>query len=239
MNDMFRSMCKTSKNIFNISLYCYKIFKIFEHDIYNELYNELKKNKNKDDYNNIFCKIYNEYHKKYTEKKESYEKLNKEIFLKLKGDLKNKIILNKNIDEYEKKYIKMFYDKDKYFSKFIVKKIIKSFYDKQFITTKNELLNHKPLTFKDNELISIVKNENYYYKENKINSKKNIANLGIKVKSEQNMIKYIVYNHHFGDNKNKLPADVIGNIIDKFYLLLLNNEENYYVTKKIELFHCI
>jgi len=233
-------MSKISKNIYNTSLYCHNIYTLFQKNIYDDFYNQLKldisKIKDKqlyidENYNNILLSIFNKYHKIYSENKEINDKNNKIIYQHIKTDLQNKILNTTNIETYEKKYIDKFKkicsfnDTNKFYVfDNNIKKIIKSFYDKQYNTMKNELINKKPLTYIDSVLENEVKTDTYYYKKSKKSKSIIIDNIKITLKSNQAILKYIIFHGHLQENKNKLPSDVIGTIIDKFY----TNIKSYY-----------
>jgi len=238
-NKVFDVMSQTSKNIYNISLYCHNIYTLFQKNIYDDFINELTKNTLKikdkqkyidDNYDNIFLSIFNKYHKIYSDNND-INKINNEIIYKyIKTDLKDTILNSSNISLYENKYSKylkrecIFDDTNKFFVfDYNIKKIIKSFYDKQFNVVKNELVNKKPLTISDSQLINEVKNDKYYYTKEKKQKSILINNHKIEYKSNQTILKYIVLHGHLGEN-NKLPSDVIGTIFDKFY----TNIKSYY-----------
>ena len=243
---LFDIMCNYSKKIYNTSLYCFNILKLFQPEIYKKFYKKLKREQianNEFSYNNIFSNIFNKYHKLYSNNFGLCNKNNDIIYEHIKNELNNTILSSQNIDGFKirmqkeaGKMVQFDADNKKMVLCNIVDNVIMSFYNKQFFTTKAELLSHKPLSYNDGNLINDVKNDNYHYKtrNKKYNKyKRKIAKkLNIEVKSEQNMLKYVVYNHHLLENKDKLPADIIGNIIDKFYTSI----KSYYglIKKKIK-----
>jgi putative transposase len=104
------------------------------------------------------------------------------------------------------------------------------FYDKCYFTLKNELINKKPFSIKNDELLKNVKNDEYYFEDKNINYKDKIVDeFEIKIKSDQTLFKDVVYKFSLGDNKIKLPADIILNIINKYY----ESIKSYYAIIKI------
>ena len=55
-NKIFDYMTSISKNIYNCTLYCYKVYKQFEDDIYKELYDDIIKNNYIDKLTNVIKK---------------------------------------------------------------------------------------------------------------------------------------------------------------------------------------
>lgn len=259
---IFNEMTKISKNIYNCCVYSYNIFIIYKNEIYKDYYNMIKRNKKQINndilFNDIwteygdmfFASIFNTYHNIYTQNKEIINKNNILIFSFIKDKLNNIVLNSSNIDNYKNEIYKELSTKIEYneinkkivFSN-IIEKIIYSKYHKQYVMTKDELLNHKPLTYNDKILIDEIKNGQYYYTNmNKVNKyiEKIESLLCINrelsesklFKSQQHLFKYSVYNYFLGENKNKLPADIILNIIDKYYTSI----KSYYalVDKKIK-----
>lgn len=225
-------MCKTSKNIYNISLYCHNIYTLFQTNIYEDFYEKLKATDDiKENYNKLLLEAFNKYYIIYSHNKEINNENNKIIYNHLKEGLNNVILNCNNIPIYEMKYMNELkgvckFDSDNKFFVYDnnIKKIIKSFYDKQYNTMKNELLNKKPFTYNDKVLEEEVKNDKYYYKKTKKPAVYMINNNKVELKSNQAMIKYIILHGYLGENRYKLPSDVIGTIIDKFYM----NIQSYY-----------
>jgi len=239
--NIFNDMTIVSKNIFNCCIFNHNIFTIYKNKIYKYIYNLLLTNEIDENYD-IFelCKLrLNEYYKIYSNNYQLIKTNNDIIYKYVKSVIDNdKIILNNfNIETFInkikvdiKKIIK--YDKTNKFIVFtnIINKIIRYFYNKNYYKTRNELINHKKLTIIDKELINNVKQDKYYYTDNNINYKQKIEDeFEISMKSDQYLFKMYVYDHCLGNNKSKLPADVIQNIIDKYYEAI----KSYY--KKLEL----
>jgi len=169
-------------------------------------------------------KYYNEYLNNFQLSKTN----NNIIYEHIKNKINNyNIILNSsNIKSFNDTVINELYNKITFNSKNkefvfidIINRIIKSFYDKAYFLLKYQLLNHIKLSFYDNQLIDDIKNNNYWY-DNLIviNYKEKIENeFELYLKSDQFIYKTFVYENCLGDNKIKLPADIILNIIDKYY----------------------
>ena len=234
-NDVFNDMSITSKNIYNTCVFHYNIYSLFKENIYNDFINTLDQNikkikKNminkyvKDNYNIIFFQSYDKYYKLYCDNKDISKNNNNIIYNHIKQKLIGVILHSKNIEKYEKNIyneltkICKYNETNKFFVfNFNFQKILKSFYNKTYFTTKKEMLNHEPLTFNDETLINDIKND-YYYFRTKNFSKKNLTNINkIKIKGDQGIFKSLILSNYLNENRKKLPSDVIGSIIDKFY----------------------
>ena len=100
----------------------------------------------------------------------------------------------------------------------IIDDILKSIYTKNFNRIKNALKNQKSVTCKDANFINQVKNNEYLFKnknnidlKRKKNKKKSSGKL-----NNNNLIGRIVY-RHIDNDIDKLPSDIIINIIQKAY----------------------
>ena len=246
-NKILNLMTQISKNIYNCTLYCYKIYRQFENNIYKDLLKYINTNKLSDYLNfdinknekkkDNFIKeieeklyeIYDEYYKFYSLNKNFLDNNNKIIYTYIINDLinkkividktnifnlfniyKNEIIKNENII-FNKQNENLVIDN-------IIISILKSCYYKT-INFINSLLNknqEKKIESKYNIIVESIKTNNFYI-ENINKYSKIIKNtLKIPITSVQNLIKYVSI-RHLNENKEKIPADVIGNIIDKVY----------------------
>ena len=249
-NKIFDHMTTISKNIYNSCVFSFNIFKLFKKQIYDDFFMNIKNimnsktdffNKNKliyDTYDQEFIKIYNKYYKTYIESKEQIIKNNKIIFDFIKIELNNIILNSSNIKFYINKIINSLkkiitYDKNnkKLIFTDIIINIIKSFYNKTYFRTKYEMLNHIPFTINDETLINDIKNDNYLFSKKTETFYENDYTY-LNLKSEQYLFKICVYSEGLGINKDKLPADIILNIIDKYY----TNIKSFYglINKKIK-----
>ncbi len=224
--------------------YIDKINNYNEHYEYNDLiniknmHNNYIKKINKYNISDTFYDLFNKYYNLYCANKELIKINNQLIFeyIKSKIIIENIVLTNSNIKNFTETIVNNMstikFNSENKFIVFdnLVYKIIKYYYDKIYITTKNELMNHKPLSYNNEELINNVKTGNYYYKDNSVNYKTLIMNeFNIKIISDQTIFKNITYNYTLGSNKKKLPADITLNIIDKYYEAI----KSYYA--KIEL----
>jgi IS605 OrfB family transposase len=242
---IFNNMTYTSKNIYNCCIYTNNIFDIFKNDIFEELYYLFISIKNstlskKQKYkmirlNNlkIIISIFKKYYDIYTANIELAKINNNIIYNYIKNKLVGIVLNNSNIESFydsitnELKNIVEFNEINKNFVfTNIINKIIKSFYNKNYFLCKYQIKNHIPLTVNNIQLIKDIKNNNYWYDFNKIiiNYKekieeefKNILKDKYKLPSNQYIFKCLVYEYSLSNNKKKLPADIILNIIDKYY----------------------
>jgi len=263
-------MNKISKNVYNTTLFIYKIYKIYQNDIYKELYDYIiknnlhtyfltlpkknknkKKEKNKDEKNektkkikhtdlikieNHFYQLFDKYYKFYIKNKTIIESNNKIIYKYIIKDITdNNIIVsninyNQLIDKYLNKVIELeniiFDDANKLITiNNIVNSIIKSIYCKNYFNVEKQIINNIKIDEKYIDVINTIKNksfindnENKSYR-NKITEDLNIYDLS----SVENFIARMTYKY-IGDNKDKIPSDVIINIIAKAY----SNIKSYY-----------
>lgn len=260
-------MCKISKNIYNCTLFIYKIYKIYQNDIYKELYdyillNKLEKkyinkpkeerkkyNKNdkkevKDDdikkIENEFYLLFDKYYKLYIKNKSVVESNNKIIYKYIITDIElNKIIVsNKNyktlLDKYLINVLKLenisFNESNKIIAiDNIVNSIIKSLYVKNYFHIKKLQKNKHIVDEKFNDIVETIKKGEFIYNDDNIHWREKITKeLNInKISSIENFINRLIYKY-IGDNKEKLPSDVIINIIAKAYGTI----KSYYGTIK-------
>lgn len=216
---ILNNMSTTSKNIYNCCVYSNKIFSEHKNNIYKHIYYLLSKNKiNNSTIESVFQKRFHNYYYLYTNNKTIFNNNNSILYNFIKDIIiTEKIILNStNIDNFKARiFIEAYHLVN--FNNNIINKIIKSFYSSCYYKIKNELINHKPLTYNDNILINEIKNNNFYY-DNYIDYKKKIEiDFDVHIKSDQLLFKNCVYNYCLGDNKEKLPADVILNLIDHYH----------------------
>ena len=265
-NNVFDYMSSISKNIYNSTLYCYKIYRQFENNIYKDLHKYIIKNKyvdklktvidinkkkvllekkikNKDKkgikvvkkVNNLvkledkLYEIYDEYYNFYGKNKKIIDNNNNIIYKYIIEDIKNNnVLITKNnitnlVNDYKLKIIKLdnisFNNNNELLViDNIIFSIIKSCYYKTVYYIKKliDINQEKNIDIKYTDIINSVKLSNFYIENyNKYGSIIK-DELGIPLTSIQNLIKRVTYTHLF-ENKEKIPADVIGNIIDKTY----------------------
>ena len=220
-------MAKISKNVYNSSIYCIQIFNKFKYKIFKKLFFQLKSNPNI----NTSQFIKNELltcHQIYSNIKQHIQSNNNYIYKTICYDLKisNTNIKNSNINYLTEFYIWKFKTDpniflDSHNNYFLLNdnviRIIRSFYTRCYLRTKNEMLEHKKFTIKDQEIINDVKNGNIMSWSNKNKYKKLIeAQLKIKLKSDKNYIGRLVY-ATLGDIYGKLDSTMIGYVFSEAY----------------------
>lgn len=171
--------------------------------------------------------IYEKYYKLHSSYKKLKDINNKIIYEYINKNLNRNLLSSDTFTEIKNKYISeteplisfnkenKFYVHDK-----IVIEILISIYYKIFYTTKMQINNNEPITMTNNEkfieqiklnkIINELKNENKFY--NKIKK-----GLYIDIHMEDNIIGRLVYKYIDKDLKDKLPSDIITNIIKKVY----------------------
>ena len=243
--NIFDVMTRHSKNIYNTTIFVYKVYKLFEQDIYRDLYryiimnklqNEEKQIKRKvgerkvyeqkiKDLQEVLYKIYFKYYDNYQENIKLYQKNTKIIYQFIKKYI-TVPITNSTYEHcftYVVKLLKknLVYNHKNYKLVFIgiVGKILKSFYDRNFFQTKYELINKKKIQIKDEYFINQVKNGDYLFGTE--TCKKMIkSRLNIELTTDFNIIGRVVgeiLNKPTNSNYKKLPSDIIGNIVGKAY----------------------
>ena len=264
-------MTTISKNIYNCTLFVYKIYKIYQNDIYKDVYNfiifnnlhlnyinieknikvknekyskKAKKEKKLDDIvkiENYFYSMYDKYYKFYVNNKKIIDSNNKVIYKYIINDIKtnNIIVSNNNYNELVTKYlievVKLNNIKFDINNKIItidniVNSIIKSLYNKNYFYIKKQLENKYKVDNKYIDIINTINNNQYIYDNNENLSYRNkiIKELNInKLSSIENFINRLSYKY-LDSNKEKLPSDVIINIIGKAF----SNVKSYYALLK-------
>jgi hypothetical protein len=260
-------MTSISKNIYNCTLFCYKVYKQFENNIYKDLHDDIVKNKyveklgdvinknkikktnnkdtkiknknntgKRDKKDNIIIqieeklyKIYDNYYNLYSLNKKYIDDNNKIIFKFIIEDIKqNSIIIDKfNIfklfEDYKHKIINLdniLFDSnnEKLVIDNIIQGILNSLYYKNIYYIKKLLdINQEiKIEIKYKHIIESIKNNTFYIENNCKYSHKIKNELCIPITSIQNLIGRVSLTH-LNENKEKIPSDVIGNIINKMY----------------------
>ena len=227
------SMSKISKNIYNTTLFIYKLYKLYKNKIFEDLYDFIKNLKksnkkiNNEECVTKFYEIFNKYYKYHCDNKNEINKLNNDLFKKIKNKIENKkyLITNKNYKEYTNgfiEYANKYYKNTKLNVEHSVENIIRSFYIKNYFYVEQLIANNK-LTDNDKikyiDLIDFIKNKNgvFDFNDNNDTFKQKISDeFGIKLKSTQNLLSRIIYKN-LGDNLKKIPSDVIVNVINKVF----------------------
>jgi len=183
---------------------------------------------------NELLNICNKKHKHYSENFRTIGNTFKDIYFAIKMHNKLTPIINNNYNTTKRtimnwlsKYVKCLEIEHHMYEKKIID-TINMFYMKNFNSTKDEILNHVPCTIGDKSFIDDVKNnkcivqpflrfdtklaiQKYIENTLKINKNKEIIKY---LNSDQYIIKCFTYKN-LGENLDKLPPDVILNIIDK------------------------
>lgn len=239
---IFRYMCKTSKNIYNTYLFCSNVFMKYKKQIFKDVL--LKYNNGKIITDQIENEIYVTYEKYYTYHTKIYKQLN------INNNIIFKIIINylhdrniyvmhnnfdqikKDITNISKKDINIKFDKTTEDTLFIdiINHILNSFFIKNYMKTKLELLNKQKITIADENFINFVKSNDMKSEIDKTNCKNELKNI-TKVTSDQNIITRFVYKH-LGENLNKLPSDLIINIMLKANTTITSYFESVKTGKK-------
>jgi hypothetical protein len=236
-NKILDYMTTISRNIFNCCIFTNNFFTLYLNKSYQQLYHFLKhvkkstlsefgKNKIiKNNNINLILGYLKEYYIDYTKNHKLMIKNNNIIFDYIKNKIKGIILNSSNIKQIQDDIINELsnlveYDtnnKNIVFTN-IIERILKSFYDKIYFLTKYQLLHNISFTFKDTILENDIKNNNYYFDNIKyVNYKKKIQKrFNSELLSNQYIFKKFVYENCLGNNKDKLPADITLNLIDKY-----------------------
>jgi len=263
-------MTDISKNIYNNTLFIYKVYNIYQNDIHKDVYNfiitnnlhikyiktdnieknkyekynkKAKKTKKTDDIiliTDYFYSMFDKYYKFYVNNKKNIDSNNQIIYKYIISDIKNNdiIISNNNYNEIINKYINEVVElKDIIFNNDnknitidnIVKSIVKSLYIKNYFYIKKQIENKYKVDDKYKDVIEVINNNQYIYDNNENLTYRNkiIKELNINFSSIENLINRLSYKY-IETNKEKLPSDVIINIIAKAY----GNIKSYYALLK-------
>jgi putative transposase len=234
----YNHLCLESKNIFNLSIFCIEIFNLYKTNIYKSIYEYTNINCDIDYDGMINNKLLN-YFNDYVKIKDNLKINNKYIYKFIITYINNNNIIIKK-SNYDNIY-KLFIDKlkddtninynnnKKLLFENIINKIIISIYTINFNKTKNEILNHIPLSINDEELINDVKNNNIIEIKTNMNYKTNIEKLiENKLKSDQNYISCFIYKQ-LGEKTKNLQSTLIGAVINKAY----DSYSSFYALKKL------
>lgn len=231
------NMTTISKNIYNCCIYSNNIFCLFKNKAYYELYYLLRDIRNSElceEYKNMLLhqnntgillgkleKFYNFYNDNHqiliANNKIIYEHIKNKIAKVILNSSNIKKIYDDIIIELQPKVNFNLNNKEYVFTD-VVHRIIKSFYDNKYFLSRYEMLNNIPLTDDDDQLKNDIVNKYYYFNTFKtINYKRKIQKeFTVELKSERYLFKLFVYNYCLGANKEKLPADITLNLIDKY-----------------------
>ena len=235
--NILADMTTISKNIFNCCVYSNNIFYLFKNKAYQELYEFLKVIEKSDlskpnkkilvnlNNENILLQKLKYYYDFYNVNHQTVVANNKIIYEHIKSKATNLILTSTNIEDFyetitnELKHIVNYNQANKeYVFTDIVDRVIKSFYNKKYFKTKYQMINKIPFTYNSEQLKTDIENGFYYYDNKKpINYKEKIKKkFKVKLISEQYLFKLFVYEYCLSTNKEKLPADITLNLIDKY-----------------------
>lgn len=218
-----------SRNIYNIVLYCKQVHDLYKNRVYKEL--QMVSVNNVDEWINEKFLFYHSFH---SEHKKFIDNNNKIIYKIIKDTSEHININNQSIESYVLMYEYMFmknkdiYKKDDYNDIFvtnIIKNILYSKLHYLYSRTKEELLDHKPLTCMDEILIDEVKNKVSLKENNNYFDYKSHCNYTLK--TDKNYVGRMVYKC-LGNNAGKIDSTMIGTIIDKVY----SSYSSYFALKK-------
>lgn len=230
---IYKELGKISKNIYNISIYSIQVFNYFKIELYKNLFNEIIKDNNIDTYEYINSNLIN-YFNLYSSLKDKLKENNNYIYKYIINYITiNKIIIkNSNYEQIIDILLNLLVNdvniytdnKNNYllFNQILIK-IVNSIYTKNYMRTKNEMIEHKKFTINDLEIIEDIKNDNikdfstkniYKHQINDILKVKYKDNPNYELKSDQNYIGRLIYSN-LGYNDGKLDTTMIGSIISK------------------------
>ena len=191
-----------------------------------------KKEKKDEDIKNIenqFYLLFDKYYNFYIKNKSTIDSNNKIIYKYIINDVNESdiIISNKNykllIDNYLEEVIELENISFNQHNKLIVidnvvNSIIKSLYTKNYFYIKKQMENKKEVDEKYKNIVDTINKNEYIYNDENIHWRnKIIKGLNIsKLSSIENFINRLTYKY-LGDNQEKIPSDVIINIISKAY----------------------
>jgi putative transposase len=242
INHLFYSkLCVESKKVFNLSIFCTEIFNLYKGDIFKYILELHKNNINKIeyDYDEFIINKLIYYFDEYVKIKDIIKNNNSYIYKYIINYInQNNIIIRKNnFNAIYSTIIKNLLRDDNIKYKQnkkillinIIYRIIFSIYNNNFNKIKNEMLDHKPFTINDNDLIEEIKNnDKYQYKApNDIKIQMNDL-LYNKLKSNQNYISRFVYKK-LGDSTKNLQSTMILAVIKKVF----ESYTSYYELLKI------
>jgi IS605 OrfB family transposase len=227
---IFDYMTGITKNIFNHTIYCHKVFNLFRNEIFRNVYYDVFSNKlsSKNDIISAVNKKYNEYYKLYSDNLMDIKNVNYHSYQYIKSNYNNVLITNDNFNDILKECNFYISKKIKISSSFMVnqvnytiKCILASFYYRSFFNVKKQIDNNK-ITCKDYIFIEHVKKDNILKLwKKKIEYIKLIKGLYLNEDKDywkgftyKNIVKSFVYSN-LGDNKNAIPRDIVGNTINK------------------------
>jgi len=222
-NFIFKFLSVISKNTYNTTIYISSIYIKYKDEIYRYAFTEYLKHKSSNKKDFFYEKIYEKFEYFYnlhSSENSVIQKNNNFLYSKIIEKLKSENLNNQNFHKIKNQIMLENLDKIKFSNEFefefIIEQILISMYRKKYNLTSYEMLNKIPVTHED--FIEIVKsNTNMFPLKKSIkDSMKFLIDSGGKLLSDENIITRFIYKH-LGDNKDKIPSDLICNIIKKAF----------------------
>lgn len=229
INKILNFMGGISKNVYNTTFYIYTIYMRYKDCIFKNVIERIKDNKISTEKFYELVQMEIQYFYDLHSKKDSVMKINNEfLYKKIKEKLNGTELVDINYfqlkNEVFMENIKSIKHRNLYEYKFIIDSIFKSIYIKNYNLTVYELYNKLPCTIKNKEFINLVKGKIVMFPVIK-SVKSNIKQFGA-LQGDQNIITRFIYKH-LGENINKLPSNIIINVIAKAF----DNIKGYYALK--------
>jgi len=231
LNNIFKFMGNISKNIYNITIYIYNIYRKYKEDIFTDII-KLINDKIIDDEESLYAEIQLQikyFYDLYSNNNSNIKINNDIIFSAIKEKLNGNYLTHLNFNEIKEYLLKIkLISNNKYEREFIINSILRSFYLKNYNRTLYEIKNKKPTNIQDVYFIDHVKNNGCLFpKKDSIKEQlKNCNFLTEDLQSDQNIVTRFIY-RNLGNNYEKLPSDVICNIIKKVF----DNFSSYFKLK--------
>jgi IS605 OrfB family transposase len=237
-NSIFKFLSKISKNIYNTTIYISSIYYKYKEEIFFEANNNYLNDKLSEE--QFYEKIYANFQYFYNlySKEDSLIKINNNIlYKKIIEKIKN---INLNNDNYKIIRNEIIFENlgsvkftNKYEYEFIIDSILISIYRKKYYLTEYQIKNKIPVKFIDfvdivkkrknlfpyNKSIKeniIIGNFNELFLENNNKNDKDEIIVKTKLLSDENIITRFIYKN-LGENYDKIPSDLICNIIKKTF----------------------
>jgi IS605 OrfB family transposase len=229
INKILNFMGSISKNVYNTTFYIYTIYMRYKHCIFKNVIDRIKDKEISTEKFYKYVQAEIKYFYDLHSKKDSVMKSNNDFLYKKIKEKLNKIeLVDSNYFKLKNEVFienkKLIKHHNQYEYKFIIDTIFKSIYIKNYKLTTYELSNKIPCTIKNINFINLVKGKITIFPDSK-SIKSNIKQFGT-LQGDQNIITRFIYKH-LGENINKLPSNIILNIIAKAF----DNIKGYYALK--------
>ena len=233
---IFKFMSGISKNIYNTTMYIYSIYIKYKEEIFSKLYKNVIANKitNIDQLHVEIQKEISYFYNLHSDKNSVIKHNNDFLYKKIMDAISNNLLSNDNYEKIRNIIINenknLIKHTNKYEYEFIIDNILKSIYIKNYNKILYQIINKIKINenIYNKDFIEQVKaNQHLFPKQNSY--KKIIGEIGAfkEIHSDQNIITRFIY-LNLRDNKDKIPSDVINNIIAKAF----GNINSYYAIKE-------